>query len=51
MHLELPRPVSRPAGLSGVSRQMIYQALEPEAISTRLRELSATEPNHSGTSP
>jgi hypothetical protein len=34
MHLELPRPVSRPAGLSCVRKQMIYQALEPEAMST-----------------
>jgi hypothetical protein len=30
MHLELPRPVSRPAGLSGVSKQMIYQPLSPK---------------------
>jgi hypothetical protein len=37
MHPELPRPVSRPAGLSGVSKQMIYQALEPEAVSTPAR--------------
>ena len=26
MHAELPRPVSRPAGLPGISRQMICQA-------------------------
>ena len=34
MHVEPPRPVSRPAGLFGVSRQTIYRALEPEAVST-----------------